>query len=173
MLKYSVGTLLGKGQDVTKQSFDINERLEFCDPGDPDVQSSVTGKGLFLKLPHEIHVKLSDLKTTAKVQCSRCLIDFEYTILVPVAAREFVVDLPEHAIGEDEQVEYVNRDRNQIDLEPMIRQEIILHFPPAALCSPHCRGLCDQCGVDLNRKNCSCTHPEFQSTSFKIPSSHG
>jgi uncharacterized protein len=44
-----------------------------------------------------------------------------------------------------------------IDLNEMLRQEIILHFPPNPLCSSRCKGLCQVCGKDKNKKLCTCT----------------
>jgi uncharacterized protein len=41
-------------------------------------------------------------------------------------------------------------DRGTIDLEPVAREAVLLELPLAPLCTDHCRGLCDQCGADLN-----------------------
>jgi len=43
-----------------------------------------------------------------------------------------------------------------IDLEPEIREEIILDYPIKPLCKPDCKGLCPKCGINLNEKNCDC-----------------
>jgi uncharacterized protein len=48
---------------------------------------------------------------------------------------------------------------DQIDLEPMAREAVMLELPAAPLCMEDCRGLCAQCGADLNVKDCSCTAP--------------
>jgi uncharacterized protein len=37
-----------------------------------------------------------------------------------------------------------------IDLEPVAREAVLLELPLAPLHAEHCRGLCDQCGADLN-----------------------
>ena len=39
---------------------------------------------------------------------------------------------------------------DQIDLEPMVREHILLDAPIAPLCRPDCAGLCPTCGIDLN-----------------------
>jgi uncharacterized protein len=49
--------------------------------------------------------------------------------------------------------------RDRIDLEPMAREAVMLELPPAPLCTEDCRGLCAQCGTDLNDKDCSCEAP--------------
>jgi uncharacterized protein len=40
----------------------------------------------------------------------------------------------------------------RIDLTPLIREEVILATPAAPLCRPDCKGLCPECGLDLNEK---------------------
>jgi len=38
----------------------------------------------------------------------------------------------------------------RIDLTPLLREEVILAMPIAPLCRPDCKGLCPDCGADLN-----------------------
>jgi uncharacterized protein len=43
-----------------------------------------------------------------------------------------------------------------LDLTEAIREQLILRTPEYALCSEECRGLCPQCGMDLNLGACDC-----------------
>jgi uncharacterized protein len=43
-----------------------------------------------------------------------------------------------------------------IDLNPDIRDEIILDYPIKPLCRPDCKGLCVKCGKNLNEGKCDC-----------------
>lgn len=43
-----------------------------------------------------------------------------------------------------------------IDLEPLVREQFVLAIPYAPLCKEDCKGLCSQCGADLNLAACSC-----------------
>ena len=45
-----------------------------------------------------------------------------------------------------------------IELDEDIRQEIILHLPARILCSETCKGLCVDCGVNLNKQTCAHQH---------------
>lgn len=45
----------------------------------------------------------------------------------------------------------------QLDLEPMVREVLVLDAPLTPLCRPDCAGLCPQCGTDLNTGSCACT----------------
>jgi len=48
-------------------------------------------------------------------------------------------------------------DDNHIDLEPMLRDVIMLAFPLRPLHDENCRGLCATCGADLNGTDCGHT----------------
>ena len=55
--------------------------------------------------------------------------------------------------GEAETVSYIDE---EIDLEPILREQLILALPYAPLCREACKGLCGRCGNDLNEGPCSC-----------------
>lgn len=42
----------------------------------------------------------------------------------------------------------------QLDLEPMVREAILLELPLAPLCRPDCAGLCAVCGANRNQTHC-------------------
>lgn len=44
----------------------------------------------------------------------------------------------------------------EVDLEPLMREQIILAVPFAPLCTDSCRGLCPVCGIDRNQGSCTC-----------------
>jgi uncharacterized protein len=50
----------------------------------------------------------------------------------------------------------VSKEEHIIDLDPQIREEIILDYPLKPLCKPDCKGLCPKCGKNLNQGGCSC-----------------
>ena len=43
-----------------------------------------------------------------------------------------------------------------LDMEPAVREYIILSIPMKPLCKEECAGLCPSCGVNLNEASCSC-----------------
>ncbi|MET0235776.1 MAG: DUF177 domain-containing protein [Kibdelosporangium sp.] len=77
--------------------------------------------------------------------CSRCLdpiadrVEVELTELFayPFSATEETTD-------EDEVPRLVD---DRIDLEPVVRDAVVLALPQVPLCSPDCAGLCSGCGV--------------------------
>ncbi|MBN1355907.1 DUF177 domain-containing protein [bacterium] len=45
---------------------------------------------------------------------------------------------------------------NEIDMNQILREQMILHLPMKPICSTSCRGLCPHCGKDLNLGSCGC-----------------
>jgi uncharacterized protein len=45
----------------------------------------------------------------------------------------------------------------QIDLGHLIMEQFQLALPMKPLCAEACRGLCPECGANLNRTDCGCT----------------
>jgi len=45
-------------------------------------------------------------------------------------------------------------DDGHIDFTPVLREYALLEVPIKALCKPDCKGLCAECGQDLNIKDC-------------------
>ena len=56
-------------------------------------------------------------------------------------------------------VKEVADETESVDLTPDIREAILLAFPAYPVCRGECRGLCQVCGVNLNREKCSCKPP--------------
>src|SRR5258706_2647030 len=76
------------------------------------------------------------LRTPVVLRCSRCLKTFDK----PLEVKQFVFH--QELTGED-----------FVDLTGNMREDIILELPQRALCRPDCRGLCAECGQDLNEKS--------------------
>jgi len=47
-------------------------------------------------------------------------------------------------------------DGKTIDLDPLVREQVLLALPMHAQCSEDCRGLCGNCGQNLNEGRCAC-----------------
>ncbi len=82
--------------------------------------------------------------TTAVGLCSRCLV--ELTELVVAQIRELYAypDSATAATTDDDEVERLVDDL--VDIEPVVRDEVVLSLPLAPLCRPDCPGLCVECG---------------------------
>ena len=47
-----------------------------------------------------------------------------------------------------------------VDLDELVREQILLALPSRTLCREDCKGLCQKCGADLNAGQCSCEQGE-------------
>jgi uncharacterized protein len=52
---------------------------------------------------------------------------------------------------------YEKPNKNEIDLTDDIREDILISFPVKFRCSENCKGLCTECGQNLNEDECSCS----------------
>lgn len=47
----------------------------------------------------------------------------------------------------------------KLDIDELVREDVLLELPTKYLCSEDCKGLCPVCGADLNKGSCGCeTH---------------
>jgi uncharacterized protein len=61
----------------------------------------------------------------------------------------------ERALAEEDLETSYYRD-DQIDLDELLREQFYLALPMKPLCLEECRGLCPQCGTNLNAGACAC-----------------
>ena len=80
-------------------------------------------------------------------ECRRCLRTADGDLAAPF--QELFEEVP--AEGESYPLRH-----EQADLEPLARESVLLELPQAPLCQEDCRGLCAQCGADLNEGPCDC-----------------
>jgi uncharacterized protein len=82
------------------------------------------------------------------LQCGRCLQDYEHSLYW---------DLTELYAFNSKSVTdsgLIVPDDAQIDLAPLVREYALLEIPISPVCKPNCRGLCPECGQNLNEQDC-------------------
>jgi uncharacterized protein len=92
-----------------------------------------------------------------RATCDRCLSEFEMPLEAPILETYYRSDEAPDLPDEDER-EYGEDD--MIDIAPAIEQAFILLLPIRIVCDEACRGLCAQCGHNLNEGECSCPPDE-------------
>jgi uncharacterized protein len=90
--------------------------------------------------------------------CARCLEGYPFTVernfaFVLKPARKDI-DLQKELSEEDLALSFYAGD--EVDLSPLIREEMILSLPTRPLCREDCSGLCPRCGVNRNLGPCAC-----------------
>jgi uncharacterized metal-binding protein YceD (DUF177 family) len=81
-------------------------------------------------------------------QCARCLDDIEDTLTLPVQELFAYEGSTTEATSEEDEVRLVEGER--IDLEPMVRDAVVLALPLSPTCTDDCSGLCVDCGERLD-----------------------
>lgn len=95
-----------------------------------------------------------------ELTCSRCLEPFRFAVATDFDLR--YVPRTENAgegereVEEDDLATAFYAD-DQIDLAQLISEQFHLALPMKALCRESCRGLCPQCGTNLNAATCTCS----------------
>lgn len=133
----------------------MDDRLRLEQP------ASVTGR---------IRTSGSEVRVSGKIDarvevgCDRCLKALE----VPVSAK-FAL---EYITGQEYESTHVAElsteemavsvfDGETIDVDEIVREQILLAVPDRALCNDDCKGICSNCGTDLNSGNCNCESSEI------------
>jgi uncharacterized protein len=93
------------------------------------------------------------IRTVVQGECRRCLTPVTPPVTLEVGAL-FSQD-PEAL--DDPESYAVAPEATEIDVTPAVREELMLAAPRYVLCREDCRGLCPQCGQDLNAEACACT----------------
>jgi uncharacterized protein len=90
-------------------------------------------------------------------QCARCLESYDFDLETGFS---FVLVPRSEAFGdaepgvEDADLSFYEGD--EIDVSPLLREQMLLALPTQALCRPDCQGLCPSCGANLNADACDC-----------------
>ena len=88
------------------------------------------------------------LEAETSLECVRCLTPFDQTLEIeldelfvypPDRATDPLLAVPETGI---------------LDLTPLTREYLILDTPLQPVCSTDCKGLCPECGNNLNEQSC-------------------
>lgn len=122
--------------------------------------------------PVECHVRLHKMaqiievsgsaEVTVTMQCSRCLEEQQVDLKVDFH-QSYVEQLPQVTEEDGGEVELSAEqmglelfDGETIDLLDEIQQQIVLALPARPLCTKGCKGLCSECGANLNTGDCHC-----------------
>ena len=124
---------------------------------DAAVEGSATRKGGQVRLRGTI-------QTEVELLCDRCLaperaplaVEFD-TSFVP---QEVEAVKAENVELQAEDLILASYEGDAVDLDELVREQVLLALPSRHLCGEDCKGLCQQCGANLNEKDCSCEQGE-------------
>ena len=140
------GALKNPGQSYPFESAVTLPAMEVM--GDPLQFGDIVIKGEVVGTGEAVNVTAT-VTAVAHSRCSRCL----EPIALPVSASvdENFVRTPDPE--DPDQYELLG---HQIDLDPLVKDALLLEIPIRFLCREDCKGLCPVCGVNRNLVSCTC-----------------
>ncbi len=101
------------------------------------------------------------ISVTFVLGCDRCLAEFEFPekidfqLAVEPEKEDQALALADHEIDRNE-MDVIFLTEPVIDVDDILYQQVVLAVPQKSLCRSNCRGVCGNCGADLNREECRC-----------------
>lgn len=141
----------------SEEHIEISENIDI-----PELNS--LNNNVFVKLEGNLtntgkeYVLQGRLKADINLNCDLCLKPFNYKM-------DFDINeiFSKEADNENSRWEFID---NTIDLKPAVITNILLNRPMKSVCSQNCKGLCQNCGKDLNEGSCDCNksyiNPQFE-----------
>ena len=108
---------------------------------------------------------LQDIRVVGKVAarleipCARCLDPVSYNVerRFELLFRPQSVNVgPDEHEMQDKDAEIAYYQGDGVELEEMLREQILLAVPIKTVCREECKGICPQCGKNLNTGDCAC-----------------
>jgi uncharacterized protein len=135
----------------------------FIQRDDAALEEPVSAEFTLTHKDRDLHVR-GTVTTLVRCQCARCLNAFIRSVASDFEL--FYLPHPEHPDPEEE-IELKYEDLNVgfydgsiFDVDTMVLEQIELSMPMRLICKESCKGLCPNCGRDLNLGSCLCKHVE-------------
>ena len=107
------------------------------------------------------------VETTLRQSCGRCLEEYEENLSASFALT-YTRHLPEVSDDSEDEVEISAEEMGlilfegeEIDLRDAVQEQVLMALPIRPLCRQECKGLCPQCGANLNEGDCGCGSPDL------------
>lgn len=147
MLQFDLSPLIGAR---------AGERLVFTLDEEPQEFEDITVDSLrgdltFTRVQDGILIQ-AKIESEIQVECDRCLESFSLPATLELEEIISISDKPD--------VTYSLTEEGWLDVSPLLREQAWLAIPIKALCTPDCRGLCPQCGANLNVEECDCSQEQ-------------
>ena len=106
---------------------------------------------------------VGEIDAKIEIDCTRCLqpvvqdlkIPFDVDFVTP----EFDATARETELNQSD-LETAVFEGDQVDLNELVREQILLNLPEQTFCNPDCKGLCPKCGQNRNLIDCNCEENE-------------
>jgi len=133
----------------------VDERVKLIAPATVSGKIRLAGNEVFVN---------GHVDTRAQVECDRCLKPIESPVDVDFEL-EYIPG-SEYESGEVAELTEAEMsvsvfDGQTIDVDEIVKEQILLTVPTRMLCREDCKGICPECGADRNTGECSCVVKEI------------
>ena len=128
----------------------VDERVSLIAPAAVNGKIRLSGNEVFVN---------GHVETRAQVECDRCLKPVELPVNVDFTL-EYISDsdyeLSQAVELTEEEMSVSVFDGSAIDVDEIVKEQILLAVPTRVLCREDCKGICPECGADRNTGECNC-----------------
>jgi len=133
----------------------LGSDVELAGPVDGKLRLQRTNRGILLR---------GFVDAPVRRTCSRCLDPFVESVHLQLAEEFLPTVDPQRGVplappAPDEEALSIDA-QHQIDLTPVMRDELVLNEPMHPLCRDDCPGLCPGCGRHMDVGSCDCVTDE-------------
>lgn len=133
----------------------VDERVRVTEP--------ISVKGRIRSSGSETQVS-GRVETRVNVECDRCLKTLDMPVsagfkLQYITGQEYETSQAAELTVDEMALSVF--DGEAIDVDEIVREQILLSVPDRALCNENCRGICSICGTNLNTGSCECKSSEI------------
>jgi len=133
----------------------VDERVNLIAPAAVNGKVRLSGNEVFVN---------GHIDTRAQVECDRCLKPVELPVNVDftleyISGSEY--EASQTAALTEEEMSVSVFDGGAIDVDEIVKEQILLAVPTRMLCREDCKGICPDCGIDRNTGECDCITNEI------------
>jgi uncharacterized protein len=132
----------------------VDERVSLAAPAEVRGRVRRTGVGVAVD---------GHIDTQVKVECDRCLKPVELPVSADFALEYITGADYESSLAvalNEEEMSVSVFDGESIDVDEIVKEQVLLAVPARTLCREDCKGICPECGIDLNTGRCNCAAEE-------------
>ncbi len=126
---------------------------------DVNIIEPIEYKGDIFKVSGDKVIDLK-IKYIYSETCNRCLTSATKEIRTSLYGK-LLEGKREVENEEDGYEEVLYYEKGYLSLDEYIIEQVLVSLPIKTICKDSCKGLCSECGVDLNKDNCNCVHDDI------------
>ena len=149
---------------AAKEQFEINQP-------DCSLSDDIKFRGRLVKIDQDFSFS-GELEAKLRVACTRCLNLFSYNIETGIKVH-FIPLGKGQSLGNEIEIKETDIEKEiyeggKIDLRGSVRDYVLLEVPLMHSCREDCKGICSECGSDLNSSQCECQNKGQIDSRFEV-----